>query len=177
TKIGGELGAGYGAGTPEERRKRLLENLDTFGKMGGKYIISGLGLAHPDLKHIGSSTVTNYGATINLYEYSKAFPLYYLANKDCGECVPTGREIKIYLSKNGYYHFQVDLQKPQKLVLLVANLPGWEVYVDSVKSTILPVNGVFMGVDLTEGKHVVEFEYQGMLGELKWLKRFKLVRN
>ncbi|MBI3271239.1 MAG: hypothetical protein HYZ53_19705 [Planctomycetes bacterium] len=49
---------------------------------------------------------------------------------------------------------------PVLLVLADTFYPGWEACVDGERATIFPVNGMFRGVFLPPGPHVVEFDYR-----------------
>jgi hypothetical protein len=175
-RIGGELGAGYGAGTPQERRDRLLENLDTLGMMGGKYIISGVPLESTALTLVATSSVTSYDMTLYLYEYPNAFPRFFLADHDCTACTPSAVALAPARAENGRFEFAVTLQEPATLVLSETNLPGWHATVDDGDVPLRLVNELYMGIDVPQGEHHVVFEYRGMLGELSVLQSLGLVR-
>jgi hypothetical protein len=46
------------------------------------------------------------------------------------------------------------------LVLSQASYPGWKVYVDGEPNTMLRVDGMFQGVELTPGRHTVRFAFE-----------------
>lgn len=203
--IGGELFAGYGAGTPEERRSRLIENLDILSMMGGKYIISGLTLDHPRLKLLSGDKYTDFDLTLYLYELTDTRPRYYFAEDvvsrphqdfqglmqnstlsfksetylDCVQCVSSEGKSKfdVRAHKNGYYAFETSTANEQYLVLSESNIPGWNAFVDGKEAPIMRANGLYMAVAVPEGQHEVTFEYQGLLGELRILKAIGLVRE
>lgn len=177
TRIGGELAAGYGAGTPEERTNRLLENLDTLEKMSGRYVISGVPLESNELDLIATSSVTSYYMTLYLYEYSKAYPRYFLAKQDCTACVPSGMMFEPVRTENGYFDFLVTARGPETLVLSETNLPGWKVTIDGNDVPPRLVNELYIGVAVPEGEHRVIFEYQGILNELSLLRLLGVVSN
>lgn len=56
----------------------------------------------------------------------------------------------------------VDHSRRGVLVLADAYYPGWRVRVDGQKAEILPVAGLFRGVEVGEGPHDVEFYYAPM---------------
>lgn len=55
---------------------------------------------------------------------------------------------------------KVEKTKPGILVLADAYYPGWSVSVDGVSKDVIPVNIAFRGVELSEGDHQIDFEYQ-----------------
>lgn len=68
--------------TQEEKINRLLKNLDVLGMMAGKYIISGVKLASPELRFLGEQTVSRFNIQIYVYENSsKALPRFYFAKE------------------------------------------------------------------------------------------------
>lgn len=174
-RIGGELGAGYGAGTSQERTSRLLANLDTLGMMSGKYIISGVPLESDELTLVATSSVTAYRMTLYLYEYPNAYPRYFLADHGCTTCVPADAVIEPVLIENGNLEFVVTASDSTTLVLSETNVPGWTATLDGNIVPARRVNELYMGVDIPKGEHRVTFEYQGMLGELSILRALGLV--
>lgn len=59
-------------------------------------------------------------------------------------------------------HVRVKVQKTKPGILVLADTyyPGWAVSVDGVTKEIVPVNIAFRGVELSEGDHQIDFEYQ-----------------
>ncbi|MBW1803127.1 MAG: YfhO family protein [Deltaproteobacteria bacterium] len=53
-----------------------------------------------------------------------------------------------------------DLSEPGYLILSEINYPGWQVFVDDQKGTILTGNYLFRTVPLQAGSHMVRFEYR-----------------
>ncbi len=176
-KIGGELGAGYGAGTPEERTSRLLKHLDTLGMMSGKYIISGVPLESDELILVATSSVSAYRMTLYLYEYPDASPRYFLAEHGCTSCTPTDTAIAPERMENGRFEFIVSTLKPITLVLSETNLPGWRVTLDGNVLSPRLVNELYMGIDIPRGEHRITVEYYGMLGELSVLRALGIVHH
>jgi hypothetical protein len=54
----------------------------------------------------------------------------------------------------------VDAQQAGVVVLHDLYFPGWEVKVDGVRTPLLRANILFRGVEVTAGRHIVEFEYR-----------------
>src|SRR3989344_2017216 len=206
--MGGELMAGgvssYGTRTVEERRDALLNNLDLFGMMGGKYIVSGVPLSHPSLLLLAMPRVTEYGIPLYVYEYAHPTPRFYLAKNikplphqdfadlaskrgadfnswvylDCTACGSAvgGGTTKLLQQDNGAYRFLVDVSSPSYLVLSESNLPGWIATIDGASAPMVRANGLYMAVEVPPGQHEVYFEYRGMLGEIAWLRALNIVR-
>ena len=53
----------------------------------------------------------------------------------------------------------VDAPTDGVVTLLQANYNGWNVYVDGKKANIVEVDGCFLGVGVTKGKHTIEFSF------------------
>lgn len=53
----------------------------------------------------------------------------------------------------------VSMDKPGALVLSVPYHPGWKLMVDGVAAEVKKANGLFLGTELSEGAHSVEFRY------------------
>lgn len=84
-------------------------------------------------------------------------------------------------------HVVVTLRTPVRGILVLADSfsPDWRAEVDEVPVSILRVNGLFRGVEVSEGDHVVEFRYRPLalyvggivsLGTLVLLGLWGLVR-
>ena len=160
----------------EEKIKRLLTHIPELGRMGGKYIISGVTLEHPKLIFLGSYVASRYQIPIYLYRNIDARPRFYLIDsiderQPKGEIVPV-RPIKI---ENGYFEFEIEVSKSQQLIVLESNLPGWEARIDGKAANIFPAEGLYMAVEIPQGVHAVTFQYAGMQNELRWLRLLGLV--
>jgi hypothetical protein len=60
---------------------------------------------------------------------------------------------------NDGVQIQVEQTRPGVLVLTDTYYPGWKARVNGKPAPVLPMYGVFRGVQLSEGKHTVEFYY------------------
>lgn len=201
--VGGEYEAGYGKSGPHERVERLLANLDVLAMMGGKYLVSGVELHHPDLRAIAVEHVSHLALPLYVYTLD-ARPRYYFAEHvteyphedfrsllgedrasfadttyvdcvGCGSVTGVG-DISVLRQDPGVYEFETRTDHEEVLVLSESFLPGWRVTIDRVSSEPVRVNGLYFGVRVPEGVHVVRFEYQGLLNELSVLKALNIVR-
>jgi len=66
-----------------------------------------------------------------------------------------------------------DLSEPGFLILSEINYPGWHVFVDDEKETILTGNYLFRTVPLQAGSHTVRFEYRPV--SFRWGLRLSLL--
>ena len=57
---------------------------------------------------------------------------------------------------------EVDAAETGHVVLLDSYYPGWKVYVDGVESRLLRANYAFRAVEVTPGRHQLEFRYRPM---------------
>lgn len=203
--VGGELGAGYGGATPEEKKKTLLAHLDVLGMMGGAYIVSGVQLSSPSLSLMSTPRVTEYGITLYVYKNAYARPLYYVADTvvgiphttfmelmraggntftretyldcvDCKKTYATSATLTELTNKNGLHEFRIISRTEQYLVLSQTFLPGWVADIDGKEVLLIRANGLYMAVSVPAGEHTVRFTYRGMLNELSWLTSLGLVK-
>lgn len=204
-QVGGELGAGYGGRSVEERRLALLSNLPVLGMMGGKYIISGVPLGSKNLSLLATSSVTSYNMTLFTYINRVALPMYYIARNiaavphasftdlashanlewgnitylDCNSCIQTSGKglLTLTAEHNGEYTFTVITTTSQYIVLSQTNVPGWHAFLDGREIAIQRANGLYMAVLVPPGTHTVHFLYVGVLNELPLLRMFGIVRT
>ncbi len=200
-QIGGELFAGYGAGTVEERTENLLNHLDVLSMMGGKYIISGVELTHPRLQLLSRQMYTTLNIPLFLYE-NEAFPKFYFAKGvisqphasfreltsnsvsfekdtylDCDTCSEVARNTTVLPLRieNGFYELSASTTNPGYLVLSESYIKGWRAYIDGESVDITRANGLYMAVKVPEGQHTIRFEFGGLLNELRILQKLLLV--
>ena len=87
---------------------------------------------------------------IMIYENKEAKPLFYFLDN--------GR-IKIIEKKNTRSILQVESEKQQPLIFSENRLPGWKAYINNQETPLFTVGGLFMGINIPEGKHEVKFEF------------------
>ncbi|MBI2096545.1 MAG: hypothetical protein HYT40_00055 [Candidatus Sungbacteria bacterium] len=179
-----ELGSLHGAEdttrnlTQNERVERLYANLPLLGSMSGKYIISGVPLRHSKLVFLGSRIVSRYQIPLYLYQNIDARPRFYLLNS-LDERQPKGKIVPVRPTKveNGYFEFEIEVSKSQRLIIIESNLPGWEARIDGKVANIFPAEWLYMAVEIPEGTHKVTFLYGGMMREERFLERLGLIRS
>ena len=59
-----------------------------------------------------------------------------------------------------YIKLKVETNTPKILFLRKKYYPGWQVKVDGVKVDLFRINGIFTGVEIGAGSHLVEMEYK-----------------
>ena len=65
---------------------------------------------------------------------------------------------------------QIEKTRPGVLVLADAWYPGWTASVDGKAAEVIPVDGVFRGIEVGEGEHLAVFNYQPFTFQLgKWI--------
>lgn len=62
--------------------------------------------------------------------------------------------------KNDSITVQIDETRPGVLLLADAWYPGWQAKIDGQAVPIFPVDGIFRGIEIGNGKHTVEFIYK-----------------
>lgn len=60
----------------------------------------------------------------------------------------------------GNIRIKVSTHSPGLLVVTDQYYPGWKAYIDDLQTPIYAVNGIFRGVFLEKGDHIIEFKYQ-----------------
>lgn len=83
-----------------------------------------------------------------------------------GPVDPAGKVVLKPTSSSVRKEMEVDSTTPALLVVADSWYPGWHALVDGTEVEILPVDGMFQGVCLKEGHHVVEFHYKPFSVEL-----------
>lgn len=151
-----------------------LENgaATAFDVLGVRYIVSGLG---SELQHSDTGTIqlpenllpVHHEAGITVFENRSAWPRAFV--------VKAGYMPTLESLKTAYQHSSVpaniDVYRPQEVCISVSSdggtlvltdqaYPGWHAYVDGSRVKIHPVAGIFRGVKLPGGAHLVEFRYQ-----------------
>lgn len=77
------------------------------------------------------------------------------------DAVESDVELNTYTANHVQYTCSVD----EDCILVTSDIlyPGWNVYVDGKKQTILEINYAFRGVYLNSGEHTVDFKFQPFL--------------
>lgn len=71
---------------------------------------------------------------------------------------------------------QIEKTRPGVLVLADAWYPGWTATLDGKSIDIFPVDGMFRGIEVGEGEHLVAFSYEPLSFELgKWISAFSAI--
>lgn len=188
--------------TFEDRKEIFTSRLDVMGMMGGKYVMSGEPLQHPNLKEYTVVRGSSYDVPSNVYVNTLALPRVYLAQKteavphtgvidlidagykfgtvaylNCDDCATAGSKNSTFTIselENGYFNIAVDAKRDEWLIVSESYLPGWKAEIDG--ETIVPTlaNGMYMGIPVPAGKHRVILQYEGIRGEARWLYKLGL---
>jgi len=59
-----------------------------------------------------------------------------------------------------YVEGVIECKEDKHLCILMPNIKGWNVYVDGKKTRTYDMNYMFIGVDLKQGKHIIELKYK-----------------
>jgi hypothetical protein len=81
-----------------------------------------------------------------------------LINQNDNQIQSVAGEAKLISS--GEMKVEVNTKAPGLLILTDQYYPGWQAFVDGKQATIYAVDGIFRGVFLEEGRHVIEFKYR-----------------
>lgn len=192
--------------TTEEKKARLLGSLPLLGQMSVKYVISGIPLEHSGLTLVHTESVLPYGAKLYVYKNAYAMPRVRFATDiesrpgtslsqlmeanapfgvrthlDCGACerhtARLGDVLKVETQAHGYFRIHTRTTGSRWLVIGESYLPGWRILLDGEPVTSYLAEGLYMAVEVPQGEHTVVAEYEGVLNELEWLKRFGLVAS
>ncbi|MBI5221551.1 MAG: hypothetical protein HY979_01980 [Candidatus Magasanikbacteria bacterium] len=186
----------------DKKIARFLSSLEVIGMMSGKYVISGVELSHERLRLIGKEYVTEYKIPLFLYENNLAMPKFYFAKKtvlspgksladlvdmanrdfgnntylDCSDCNLDSSigDFEVLSYKNGQIKIRTSTNALGWFIFSESFLPGWIALIDGLPVTIMRVNGLYMGINIPTGQHDLEFSYNGILGEGKFLKYLRI---
>ena len=185
---------------------RLLGNLDLLGMMSGKYVFSGVPLAHRSLKLISEYPVTRYGMPLYIYDNVEAMPRIYFAPNivnrpsediaalhasthdfrtntylDCTNCSSGISDVRdtftVEKDVHGLLHIVTEAKSSRWLVIGDSLLPGWTATIDGSSTTIVRANGLYMALEVPAGRHVVALTYGGVRNELRMLRFLGIVNN
>ncbi|MBN1383932.1 MAG: YfhO family protein [Elusimicrobia bacterium] len=99
---------------------------------------------------------------LKIYENKKVLPRAFILNEmpSLDSVLNIKGEAEFLLDEPHQVIIQAVTDSPGFLVLNDMYYPGWKVYVDGVKSRILPANYLFRAVELKKGTHNVRFVYR-----------------
>lgn len=99
-------------------------------------------------------------------------PENFLSLSHVKDDVPFFKPVEIINYETNTVSLRVNAEKEALLVLNDAYYPGWNAFVDGKKVHVYRVNGLFRGVFLRRGDHVVTFAYQPLSFRLGLLGTF-----
>jgi hypothetical protein len=140
----------YADGNPRIDNGLYSPKTDKLGLLNVGYIVSEFEMSDPDLnlvKEIEGSFI---------YENANYLPRAWIASK--GDNLDSMSQVD-FLAKSPN-HLVLSATGPGSLTVSEIDYPGWQAKVDGHKETILTRDGVLMGVDLTPGKHEIEFSFR-----------------
>ena len=184
--------------TFDDRKNMFLSRLDIIGMMGGKYVMMGTEVNHPDLVLLGTIRASAYETPSYIYENKLAWPRVYLATQtesfphasvielvedhktfesitylDCDACSRSGSaESNVVIQKlgNGYFEIIVDAWADEWLIISENFLPGWVASIDGEVVVPTRANGMYMALPIRSGSHRVILQYEGIRHEGSWLR-------
>jgi hypothetical protein len=93
---------------------------------------------------------------MNLYRSRGALPMARLVDEGGAMIAP----VRTLLLDTSQARMSVDAPRAGTLLLTQQNAPGWKVFVDGVESKPLVIDGIFRGVAITAGKHVILWTFR-----------------
>ena len=184
-------------GVTFEQRRRMFENrMDLMAMMGGKYVVSGTPLESEQLEFLGHVRATEYDTHAYLYHNPEARPRVAVAANviawphqslselldagarfdsgetylDCGICPPSSSDAVLEVkTANGYFAIGTESEAAFWLIVSETYLPGWQAELDGEPVEPVRANGMYMAFKIPPGEHRLELQYEGILGEARWL--------
>jgi hypothetical protein len=135
----------FATGDVETDNQRYHPNLSRLGLLNTRYIVSAFEIS--ELRDFQINCRNQLFVYRNPYEKPRAW-----VETDLGEV-----DVDIISLKAN--SIIVNTQGPGKLVLSEINYPGWIAFVDGKHTRIEPAYEVLRSVDLSEGVHVVKFQF------------------
>lgn len=132
--------------------KNLAKNLDLLSFYNVKYLALTQKTNCPSLVLLREKPEAGF----YLYQNKKVRPRAFIINS---KNQPEEEETKIIKYRPDEVEISTRLARPGFLFLSDSFYPGWQVWVDGVKSEILPAEQIFRKVKLEPGQHLVKFVY------------------
>lgn len=141
----------FPTGNPAVDNRSYLPDPLKLGLLNVKYIASAFAL-NPDAnlileKQIGSTWI---------YQNKLARPRAWIQPDAASHQVSA---LKVVIQKNTPNEMDVSASGPGLLVLSEVDYPGWKVWVDNQAGSIIPVDTMLRGVELSSGPHQVNFRF------------------
>ncbi len=132
-----------------------------YDKFNVRYILSGRNFSAPEFSQLVFDSGPYEIYSVNTSGYfgfvdSHTGKTHVYGSRDFSNCGGIVSEDVGY----NYYSATVDVQHDCDVVLKVTYHPGWVVHIDGVEKEMFNVSPCFMGVDVGEGLHKVEFFYK-----------------
>ena|SRR3989344_684072 len=182
------------AGSPEEKIKLFLERLNILSALNVKYVVSPYELNNPSLTPISQMSLTSYQLPLYLYQNQNALPRIYVPERvdlatsdaeawqfttenkvpfnkvsfvECPDCLPN-KESDAQLINEKFsddkLSFDVTVRSPSWVIVINANVLGWQAYIDGQATRIYSANYASQAVQVPVGKHHIKLEYKVKYG-------------
>jgi hypothetical protein len=140
----------FETGNPSQDNAGYLPDADLLGLLNVRYVV-----AEFDLAVEGLVLQAKIGGT-RIYENLNARPRAWI--QPVGQAVGIGAKAvdRLTWSPN---RIELAVRGPGMVVLSEVDYPGWNVQVDGQKAEVEVVGGLFRGVEVGPGGHMVEFRY------------------
>ena len=152
----------FADGKVSTANKGAVPDAELLGKLNVRYVVSAYEMDAPGL------VLEEQFDETYIYQNARGYPRAW---------VETSGEInEVSMTENTSNQVQIEADGPGLLVVSEMMYPGWGVDVDGMKQEIKTVNGIFRGVELSEGSHDVVFTFRPLsvklgclTGVLAWL--------
>jgi hypothetical protein len=125
-----------------------LDHTSTLRSIGAGWVLSDLRLSRGFVRVAGAGSV-------NVYRFDDALPMAYVLTRG-GVTTP----VRALTLDTSSAVAEVDSASAGTLVLTQNDAHGWRVYVDGRAARTLRVLGTFRAVEITAGKHEIEWNYR-----------------
>lgn len=176
-------------GTLQAKAEVLAQRKPILNRLGIRYLTSAVPLAQPLFTHRLTSTTTDVGIPVYLYENEGARPFVYLADAvqtippdetvaftlvanaasstpdvlECAACPPLGAHprgsARLLTRQPQDLTIETSTNAAALVVILQSALPGWTAEVDGTSTPIYIVNSVTQGVVVPAGTHTIKLRY------------------
>ncbi len=133
---------------------RILD-MQRLSILNVKHVITHANLDTPLLDKIYDDGITK------VYKNQKALPLFFVSSDSKKLSLLSSQATWARKKELDYSSYKIDMTTSADGYLIFSNnyYPGWRVYIDNQKSTMIKFLGIYMGTKIPAGRHTIIFKF------------------